>query len=289
MFDFRYHAISLIAVLLSLVIGLLLGIAIGDKELVSSEATKVREDLRAEVEEARGESRALDQALEQRDRYGSETLPLVVGNRLQGRDVAVLLLHEPAPATYEEVKSAVETAGGDVSSVARLELPIDLERIAELAHGGRYSDLASDPELIEPFGRRIGNQLVTGGRLLDRVAPALISSVSGELGDADAVVVVRGEPPERSRPAARVEDDLVGAILEGIDLADAPIVGVERTDTDPSQVKWYDDQDIASVDSVDLASGRAALVFALAERSDGAYGVKPSAGSLLPETVLPRR
>ena len=35
-FDFRYHALSLVAVFVALVLGLLLGVAIGDKGLVSS-------------------------------------------------------------------------------------------------------------------------------------------------------------------------------------------------------------------------------------------------------------
>jgi len=36
MFDFRYHALSLVSVFLALVLGLLLGVAIGDRGLVSS-------------------------------------------------------------------------------------------------------------------------------------------------------------------------------------------------------------------------------------------------------------
>jgi hypothetical protein len=40
MLNFRYHALSLVAVFLSLVIGLLLGVAIGDKGLVSSGARR---------------------------------------------------------------------------------------------------------------------------------------------------------------------------------------------------------------------------------------------------------
>ena len=35
MFDVRYHALSLAAIFIALVVGLLLGVAIGDKELVS--------------------------------------------------------------------------------------------------------------------------------------------------------------------------------------------------------------------------------------------------------------
>ena len=52
MFDFRYHALSLAAVFLALVVGLLLGVAIGDKELVSSAQRDLRSSLRADVRQA---------------------------------------------------------------------------------------------------------------------------------------------------------------------------------------------------------------------------------------------
>ena len=42
MFDVRYHALSLAAIFIALVVGLLLGVAIGDKELVSSARNDVR-------------------------------------------------------------------------------------------------------------------------------------------------------------------------------------------------------------------------------------------------------
>ena len=48
MFDFRYHALSLAAVFIALVVGLLLGVAIGDKELVSGARQELRDSLRAD-------------------------------------------------------------------------------------------------------------------------------------------------------------------------------------------------------------------------------------------------
>ena len=49
MFDFRYHALSLVAVFVALAVGLLLGVAIGDAGLVSSGEQNLREDLRGDV------------------------------------------------------------------------------------------------------------------------------------------------------------------------------------------------------------------------------------------------
>ena len=56
MFDFRYHALSLVAVFLALGIGIVLGATLGDS--VVSEANKdVRSSLRGDVIDARNDAR----------------------------------------------------------------------------------------------------------------------------------------------------------------------------------------------------------------------------------------
>jgi hypothetical protein len=62
------------------------------------------------------------------------------------------------------------------------------------------------------------------------------------------------------------------------------VVGAETTETKPSQVSWYRDHKISSVDDIDQLPGRAALVFSLAG-AEGAYGTKSSADALLPKAA----
>ena len=62
-------------------------------------------------------------------------------------------------------------------------------------------------------------------------------------------------------------------------------VGAERTDTDPSSIGFFEDRGIPSVDSVDLASGRVALVYTL-DGAAGAFGVKETADALLPDLLV---
>ena len=288
MFDFRYHALSLAAVLLSLCIGLLLGVAIGDRGLASSARENLRDDLRSEVVQARSESRELSEQLERRNRFEEETLPLLVGGRLDDRRVAVVLLGEPDSQTFEHVRDVVTQAGGDVTSVSRLRLPLDLEGLAADSTGTRFARLAEEPDLLEPFGARIGEQLVHGGRFLNRVSGSLFASSSGDLGGAEAVVIARAATPEADPEQRERTDAFASAMIEGIRMFETPLVGVELTTTDPSQIEWYEDRGIASVDSVDLPSGRAALVFVLVGAADGAYGIKPSSDALLPEAVTRR-
>ena len=56
MFDFRYHALSLVAVFLALGIGIVLGVTIGDS-LVSDAEKNIRASLRGDVVDAKGVSR----------------------------------------------------------------------------------------------------------------------------------------------------------------------------------------------------------------------------------------
>ena len=83
--------------------------------------------------------------------------------------------------------------------------------------------------------------------------------------------------PEAAQSANALESGLV----RGVSDIGVPIVGVEQTGTEPSQVPWYQGQGISSVDDLDATAGRAALAYALAG-ARGSYGVKGTANSLLP-------
>jgi hypothetical protein len=100
------------------------------------------------------------------------------------------------------------------------------------------------------------------------------------------VVIVR-TPGERVEAAERREADaLVDGILDGLRRARVPVVGVEETTTDPSQIPWYRDHGVASVDNVDDVAGRASLVYALAGSANGAYGVKRTRDALIPDALV---
>ena len=60
MFDYRYHALSLAAVLFALALGVLLGVAIGDSNLVSSAKNGIVHDLNSEANQAAGRGTAAE-------------------------------------------------------------------------------------------------------------------------------------------------------------------------------------------------------------------------------------
>jgi hypothetical protein len=284
MFDVRYHALSLAAIFIALVVGLLLGVAIGDKELVSSARNDVRNSLRRDVAKADNQRDDARQQLADEQRFSNDAYPILTGNHLGGRKIGLVLLGEDKDAPGI-VDKALEPTGADLKLVAVVRESVDLEQLAARAGGTRYEALASDPDLLGDFGKRIGIQIVNGGHLVEDARTALMSSLSGDFGGLDGVVVVHTtDQPPADKQAADQLAQLQDGIARGLVASGVNVVGIEQRTSDPSFVRWYRDRDMSSVDNVDESAGRAALVFVLGG-SDGAFGRRNSAQALLPPVV----
>jgi len=286
MFDYRYHALSLAAVLFALTLGVLIGVAIGDSNLVSSAKNGIVHNLNSEVGEARHQVSTLQQRLTDEEEFSSGLYPLAVHELLSGRNIGLVFLGGSSDQVNGLVHTAVTEAGGNVATVVAVREPLDLSGIDSEAAGTHYSQLAGSPEAINRFGQLVGRQLVSGGQLVDRellsrVRAPLLSAFDGQLMRLEGLIVLRSEPTgmsaEQSEAAAAFETGL----LSGVAAAGVPTVGVELSGTEPSQITWYKGNNISSVDNLDQLAGQAALIYALAG-SHGTFGVKATADSLLP-------
>lgn len=286
MFDFRYHALSLVAVFVALIVGLLLGVAIGDQGLVSSAEQNLRDDLRDDVRAAQSESADLREELERRRRYEELTLPGLVGDRLDSRRVDLIFIGERSESVFDDVRQAVEAAGGELSLVGAIATPLDLGGVARAAEGTQFTGLEEDSELVDDLGRRVGVQLIRGGRFLATIRQELMSASSGTVGPSEAVVLARTPDDDLDEETAQRVDQFVDGLVDGVRSAGAPIAGVEQTSTEPSQIPWYREQGLGSVDNADTVPGRAALVMLLAGAADGAYGIKVTRDAYVPDALV---
>jgi len=281
-FDFRYHALSLAAVFIALVVGLLLGVAIGDKELVSSAKNDLRNSLRRDVAKANGERDDARAELRDQQEFVNRSYPILTAGELRGRHIGLVMLGDDDD-TPGLVSDALDPTGGNLKVVTVVRSTVDPAKLAERARGTRYDALARDERLLGDFGRRMGVQMVEGGRLIKTVRTDLLSRLSGGFGGLDGVIVMRSKDKPDNKQAADRLEKLQEGIVDGLVSTGVTVVGVETRDREPSQVGWYRDHKMSSVDNVDEAAGRAALVFVLAG-ADGAFGRKDGV-PLLPPVV----
>lgn len=286
MLNYRYHALSLVAVFLALLVGLLLGVAIGDSGLVSSAERDVRASLRKDVRAAQSHAADLQRQLVARARIENAAYPALVAGLLPQKRVAVVQLGGSSDRLVDDAKSALQGSGATLESVAAVREPLDLAGLAAAAGNTRYKAVAGDQTLVHPFGTRLGIQLTRGGDLLKSVQRTLLSSSSGTFDGADAVILMRA-PPKLGASDQQVASDFEDGLVRGLRAHGVPVIGVEGTSTSPSQVPWFHGHGLSSVDDVDDILGRAAVVFALAG-DGGTWGVKPTADAVLPPLLAGR-
>jgi Copper transport outer membrane protein, MctB len=289
MFDYRYHALSLAAVLLALAVGIVIGVAIGDSNLVSSAKNGIVSNLDSEVNGARRQAGELQEKLSGEESFANGLYPLAVHDLLSGRSVGLVFLGASSDRADGLVRSAVTQAGGDLSVVVAVRVPLDLSTIGQEAAGTHYAALAGSTTLIERFGKLAGRQLVSGGHavdreLLSRVRGGLMSAFDGRLGRLEGLAVVRADPTGMTAAQSAASGAFETGLLSGVAAVGVPAVGVELTGSEPSQIAWYKSKSVSSVDDLDATAGQAALAYALAG-AHGAFGVKPTADSLLPSAV----
>ncbi len=283
MFDFRYHALSLAAVFIALVVGLLLGVAIGDKELVSSAQRDLRSSLRADVRQADQERDEAKARLREQEQFSDDAYPILTQDQLRGRRIGLVVLGNDDGAP-DVIRRALQPTGADLALVAIVRENVELDALAEQARGTRYANIAADASLLDDLGRRAGIQMVLGGRLVRELRTPLMQTLSGEFGGLDGVIVMRPTNRPEDKDTAERLAELQDGIARGLVQTGVKVVGVERRASDPSHIGWYRDREMSSVDNIDEQAGRAAMVFVLAG-AQGAYGRGDDAQELLPPVV----
>lgn len=283
MFDFRYHVVTLVAVFAALAIGILIGVTIVGKVVTGAERN-LSESLRSDLKEASDDRSDSERELRRSNEFQSLVYPTIVGSRLSGKSIGLIAIGDTG-GVVEDVRKALDPSGANFISNSTVSIPIKLDSLSDALQDTRFSDIDTDEKAVGKFGKTLGRELVDGGRLAEQVKHSLFSSRSGRLDSLDGVVYVRADRDDLKGEEKKSADRFESALIKGMLNTGVPVVGVEEKDSDPSQVMYYRDHELASVDDVDIVAGRVALVLAL-QGAKGQFGIGQSATELLPHTLL---
>jgi hypothetical protein len=278
----RYHAASLVAVFIALAVGILIGVGLAD-DVVTGASEEIESSLRDDLDEAQTRVDELESLLEREQQFSFRAFPAVVTDRLAGSSVAVIGAGELPDETVDDVEAALGPTGARIAAEGIIELPADVEALADAA-GPRYASARRGGAALAKLGEDIGASMAGGGKLLDDVSPELFSRFSGRFEDVDYVIVAPSNLEDLELADAADAGDLMNGIYTGIDAGSEGSVAVERTETDPTTLPPASDAGMTTVDNSDMLAGKAAIVFALLG-ADGDYGVKDGADEFLPDLL----
>jgi hypothetical protein len=302
MIDFRYHLISIIAVLLALSIGIVTGSGfLGGRLLqeVRSAARRVadrNQTLLLENAEVTDRAEAAEAALEALE-------PGLLDGALVARRVVMLEFEGADEDAAGQLRAAIERAGGQIVGIIRFQERLSLEEEAlraELAAlledaGGAPSDLQltladalggalNDAAAARDSGDQTGlDDLLTGledtGLVVTENLPVIFPSGTD-------FVVAGGAIPEPTWPVAdfavtmaqRLAEREGGVVVVEPTQSTWDMAGAVRRDGATQAVVW-------TVDNSDTVLGRVASILVL-ERSGNRpanhYGTQPGASAVVP-------
>jgi hypothetical protein len=291
MFDLRYHVVSLAAVFLALVLGVLLGVGIsetGRVDEVERDAYEARiADLQERVQAAEAEDVGTERELRAAQEIVDRAYPALIADRLSGLRVARVYV---GPAEDGAISSGVDKLlkdGGASGApyLRALKVPIDPEGIERALEGRTEFARYDGVDRFSEIGAGLAEELLSEGDtpLWDALSSQLVLNEEGSGSRApDAVVVARTVEPQQGETAA-----LLAGFYKRLASGGIPVVAVEAVETKPTGVPSYRRQGLATVDSVDTRIGRLAAALVLGGSAPGSYGLKAGADRLLPQEIEP--
>ncbi len=310
MIDFRYHVVSIVAVLLALALGLFLGSTtlqgrvFDDLKGRANAVNKANTALTAQRDLARGQ-------LSRAQQFDAELQPQAVAEQLSGQTVAVISAPGVSGSDRTAILAALGQAGAQVTADVRLSSSYtDPGESAELGQlvkelPGRQPTAptsgaaAADEKLASVLVTRPARTAASPTRIaqvLDAFSAGKLLSVSGGTPTRQASLGLLLVPAgDTGTPAATLREQSEILLTMGHDLGTAgegaavagptPVPGVPGVLDEARSSEGPIIKGVSTVDSYDVAAGRIAIVLALDAALDGttgAYGPAVPSGPALP-------
>ncbi len=263
--DLRYHLISLISVFLALAIGILLGVAMADRGVVSDRMQAEITSIERQLDRQHRQIGKQDEHIAEQEMMLQRMSEVMITDSLKGEDVALVAGPYADRDTYQAVESDLSKAGANITSVETLAAPAPAKvRDRELTTHESTVQLRSS--YATNTAREVLGYTGEGGEF-----PEIVVFVGG------------GEIPDDATPGTLQALKTTQRRMFEVWLdAGVRVVGAESSDSGRTDVPLFQNAGIPSVDYADEPAGRAALIRLAATDIEGSYGTKDTASGPFP-------
>jgi len=316
MIDFRYHLVSLVAVLLALGVGIVLGSGPLDEQLRGALQTQTQ-DLRGQQQDLRERIGDLQQEVAVGNDFAAELIDPMTAGKLDKRSVVVFALPGADKDVVDETARALERAGATVTATVgitdlyvdptKAKAPLEDLALRLVPPGVEFKEGATP---IDRVGTVLARATVRPERdddpTVDQKAAEMLAGlqelgalqVTGEPGRRAQLAVVvappapAGKDARKTKAVAAANGALLGltAALEagsrGTVVTGPPAAATGGGFLAAVRASKERAQGVSSIDIGDTTIGRIGLVLALVEQTRGAagdYGAAAGIGSVLPD------
>lgn len=308
MIDFRYHVVSIVAVLLALALGLFLG-STTLQGAVFNDLDKRTKGVAAENRRLETQANVLRSEIAGGRAFADAVEPFAVAGRLSGQTVVVVSAPGVDGDTRKRLEQVLVDAGATVSADIRLrDAYVDprqdgllgslAERLAgpgKLPQGSGQSKAAAQlaSVLVARPGTRAAGAQALETSLTAYADGSLLQVANGTAHPGTLAVVLGAVPSTNATPDALTgENDVLMTLAQALDRtgAGAALAAPAAAAASPGVLAVARGNGpfsaaVSTVDGIEDTTGRVALVFALAQQlsgGSGSYGSAAGASGALP-------
>ena len=282
MFDFRYHLASLVAVIMMLGVGLLLGAAIADRGTIEQQRTALFRSLQQDLASAKKTNDDMKADLAGDRAFAAASADAFTKGTLSGRTVAIVV-NEGNNAGLAAASAALRNAGAKVAIVrvpdAQFGMGGDPALLAKV--GGVVASTGTTADVAMAAGKALGAEWA-GTSGLGKGPVSDVLSSAGKLNVSEAVpgvaingVVLMATFKGDSEPA-------LVAVAQQAGNAGVIAAGAQAQGSDVDVVGPAAAAGLSTVDNVDAPSGGYSLVEVLAGAAKGRFGTGQGADQAFP-------
>ena len=263
--DLRYHLISLISVFLALAIGILLGVAMADRGVVSDRMQAEITSIDRQLDRQQREIGEQNERIAEQEMMLERMSEVMIADSLKGEDVALVAGPYANPDIYRAVQGDLSEAGANITTVETLEVPDPTEVTTK-----ELTTQEATTQLESGYASAVARE-VLGFAGEDGEFPEVVIFVGG--GD-----IPDDAPPGTLKALKAIQRRIFEMWLD----AGVRVVGAESSDAGRSEVPLFQNVGIPSVDNADQPAGQAALIRLAATQIEGYYGTKDTASEPFP-------
>jgi hypothetical protein len=280
MYNLRYHIASLVAVFLSLTIGLLLGTIVAEQGTLDAQRETLVAGLERDFATLSERNAALSAENETRSEFVGAVLPALVAGRLEGQQILVLANAGRADG-FGATEEAIRQAGGTPITLRLERSGLGLD---DPAVTGAIQQLAgSDEEILErSVVASLAVEWTTIGERPVTAALRQAGVIAGELPDEAAFMAVvvlsswNGTPDSAALEVASLMRE-----------RGARGVGVEALGQSTGVAVAAVDNGLSAVDHMGIPEGAYSLVYILTGQAQGYFGTGPTVAGTFPRLAQP--
>jgi len=284
MYNLRYHLASLVAVFLSLAIGLLLGTIVVERGTLDTQRDSIVTALQEEFRSLSEENSVLGEENAALAAFVNDTLPALIGGRLEGRTI-VVIVNSGRVDGLGSVTDAIRMAGARPVTVTLNEASLGLDRPEVSEAATSVIGPIADDQLLSGAIDRLTAEWTdpTQGRLLTE---ALVASNALAIGDLPAEAAVDGVVNLAAWD--QTPDEAAFGIANAVAQRGGTVSAAEATSHETGLAGAAAERGLSAVDDVGSPQGQYALVMVLAGEAEGYFGLGPGAQARYPVPTLQR-